>query len=246
MTEPIAGAAGDAWRWWRRDRETLLALAGPFLFLPMLAWLLLVPEPLVPATATAQERQALVLDWAAAHFHWLTLRIGVELFAGAAIVSLYLARDHRTVGQLLRRALLVLPGYIVAVMASWGIVAAGALALIVPGLYFYGRVALTGPVLIAEPGIGLFGAIGRSIQLTAGRGWRVSALLLATFFAGFLALQIIDALDQGLRVAGGGGQPFARAFVEILAALTATASVLVRILLQIALYRRLASPRHGV
>lgn len=245
MTTLTTAAARDAWRRWKTDRETIIAIAGPFLFLPMFAWLLLVPEPYAPPDATREERTQLVLTWMGEHVHWLALRIGVELFATVAILSIYLARDHRTVGELLRRSLRALPMFAVAVMTSWGLVAAGAFLFLIPGLYVYGRVALTGPVMVAEPGVGFTGAIARSIALTHGNGWRVFALLAVPLFAGFLLLQILGSADQAMRV-GQEANPIARAIIDALAGLVAVASGLARVLLQVSLYRRLATPRHGI
>lgn len=244
MTLPTA-AARDAWRRWKTDRETILAIAGPFLFLPMFAWLLLVKEPYAPPGATGDEKTQIVLTWMGEHVHWLALRVGIELFATVAILSIYLARDHRTVGELLRRSLIALPAFAVAVMASWGLVALGAFMFIVPGLYIYGRVALTGSVMIAEPGVGFTGAIARSVALTHGNGWRVFALLAIPLCAGFLVLQVIGSIDQAMRAANA-VNPVARAIVDGVAALAAVISGLARVLLQVSLYRRLATPRHGI
>lgn len=245
MTTLTTAAARDAWRRWKTDRETIVAIAGFFLVLPMFAWLLLVPEPYAPPTATSEEKTQIVLTWMSEHVHWLALRIGFELFATVAILSIYLARDHRTVGQLLRRSLTALPMFAVAVMTSWGLVAIGAFAFVIPALYIYGRVALTGPVMIAEPGVSFTGAIARSVALTHGNGWRVFALLAVPLFAGFLVLQVIGSVDQAMRAANA-LNPVARAIVDGLAAVAAAASGLARVLLQVSLYRRLATPRHGI
>lgn len=245
MTLSLSAAARDAWRRWTNERGTIVAIAGPFLFLPVFAWLLLVQEPVAPPNATNDEKTALVFAWVAEHAHWLAFRLGFELFATVAILSLYLARDHRDVRGLLLRSLSALPLFAVAVMVSWGLVMVGFLALIIPSLYIYGRVALTGPVLAAEPGVGLTGAITRSVALTHGNGWRVFAVLAVPLLAGFLCLQVIGGLDTAFRV-GGAVNPVARAVLDGLAALAATATGLARMLLQVSLYRRLATPRHGV
>lgn len=245
MTSLTTAAARDAWRRWKADRDTILAIAGPFLFLPMFAWLLLVPEPYAAPDAGRDEKTRIVLGWVAEHAHWLALRVGFELFATVAVLSIYLARDHRTVGELLRRSLGALPMFAVAVMASWGLVTVGIFAFVIPALYIYGRVALTGPVMVAEPGVGFTGAIARSVALTHGNGWRVFALLAVPLLAGILTLQIIGSVDQAMR-ASNAVNPVARAIVDGLAALAAAASGLARVLLQVSLYRRLATPRHGI
>ncbi len=245
MTLSLTAAARDAWRRWTIERGTIVAIAGPFLFLPVFAWLLLVQEPVAAPGASNDEKTAQVLAWVVEHAHWLALRLGFELFATVAILSLFLARDHRDVRGLLLRSLTALPLFAVAVMTSWGLVMAGFLAFIVPSLYIYGRVALTGPVLVAEPGVGFTGAIVRSVALTHGNGWRVFSVLAVPLLAGFLFLQVIGGLDAAFRV-GNEVNPVARAVLEGLAAVAATVSGLARVLLQVSLYRRLATPRHGI
>lgn len=245
MSSLATAAARDAWRRWKAERETIVAIAGPFVFLPMFAWLLLVPEPYAPPGATGDQKTAIILEWIAEHGHWLVLRLSFELFATVAVLSIFLGRDHRTVGELLRRSLGALPLFVAAVVSSWGFVAMGFLAFVIPSLYVYGRVALTGPVLVAEPGVGVIGAITRSVALTHGNGWRVFALLAVPLFAGLLALQLLGTIDQAMRAANA-VNPVARSIVDGLAAVVATASGLARVLLQVSLYRRLATPRHGV
>lgn len=245
MSRLAGAAARDAWARWRADREVILAIAGVFVFLPMFAWLLLVPEPVAPPQANGDQKMQVLLAWAGEHLHWLALRIGFELLATAAILSLYLARDRTDVRGVLVRAVGVLPMFAIAVMASWGLVTLGAFAFIIPAVYIYGRVALTGAVLIAEKGVGVAGAVVRSVALTHGNGWRVAGVLAVPILAGLLALQVIGTLDHALRGADP-ASPVAKAVVDGIAALTATASGLARILLQVSLYRRLTTPRHGI
>lgn len=245
MTITFAGLASDAWARWRRDRAVLLALAGPFLFLPLLAWLLLLEEPVPAPDATDAQRMQQVIDWASANLHWLAARVGVELFGSLAILALYLTRGHRDVGGVLRQALVLLPGFVVAVVASWGLIALGVFAFILPGMYIYGRVALTGAVLAAEPGVGIFGAIARSVALTRGYGWQVFGYLALIFMVGLLLAQLLGSVE--LRMAAAGAvNPVAIAVIDVLAAAAVSAATLARLLLEVALYRRLAAPRHRV
>lgn len=245
MTITLAGLAGDARALWRRHGELLTALAGPFLFLPLFAWLLLVAEPVIPPEAADAERMRIFTAWAGANLHWLTLRIAVELFGSAAILLLLLSRRHRTVAELLRATVALAPGFVVAVVASWGVVALGAFAFILPGAYFYGRLALTGPALAAEPELGIAGAIARSFALTHGHGWRVFGYLGLTLLAGMVAASLTGGVQDALTRAGAGGA-ITEAVLDAVTAAAVTASMLVRLLLEVALYRRLARPRHGV
>ena len=245
MTLSLAAAARDAWRHWTAGRGVVVAIAGPFLFLPVFALLLLVEDPQRLAQLPQQERVAAALAWFGEQLPWLAVRAGLELFATLAILSLFLARDHRDVRGLLRRSLAAWPLFAAAVMTSWGLVASGLLLFVVPGLYIYGRVALTGPVAAAEPNVGFTGAVVRSVALTHGNGWRVLALLSLPLLLGLMAVEVIGGIDRAM-TAGGDPNPLARATLDGLAALAVTASHVARILLQMALYRRLAAPRHGV
>lgn len=245
MTITLAGLVRDAWARWRRDRGLLLAVAGPFLFLPLFAWLLLLAEPVPKPDASDAERMQLVIEWAGANLHWLAARIALELFGSLAILALYLSRRHRDVAGVLREAVVLLPGFVAAVLASWGLVAAGVFAFIVPGMYIYGRVCLTGPVLVAEPGAGIFGAIARSIALTRGHGWQLFGYLALTLLVGMLAAQLIGRLEDGIARTGA-ANPIAFAILDALAAAAVAAATLARLLLEVALYRRLAAPRHRI
>lgn len=245
MKLTLAGVVRDAWTRCRRERSLLLALAGPFLFLPLFAWLLLIDEPVPTPGASDADRMRLIVDWMAANLHWLALRLGVELFGSAVLLLLFLSRRHRDVAELLRETLRLFPVFVVAVVASWGLIALGFFAFILPSLYIYGRVCLTGPALAAEPEIGIAGAITRSIALTRGHGWQLFGYLALTLLAGMLALQLIGGLADALKGAGA-ANPVALVIVEALAAAVVTVTAVARLLMEVAIYRRLARPRHGV
>ena len=245
MTITFAGLIADAWTRWRRDRGILLPLTGVFVFLPLFAWLLLLEPPQVAENLSQDERVRLVLDWLGANLHWLAARVGIELFGGLAILTLYLGRGHRDVAGVLRAALAVFPMFAAVVLASWGLVTLGFFAFILPGLYIYGRVALTGAVLVAEPGVGLAGAIARSIALTRGHGWQVFGYLALTLMLGLLLAETIGSAQLAMSAAGG-ANPLALAILNALSAAAVSVATLARLLLEVALYRRLSQPRHRV
>ena len=245
MIITFAGLIGDAWARWRRDRAILLPLAGTFVFLPLFAWLLLLEPPEVADNLSQDDRVRLVIDWLSANLHWLAARVGIELFGGLAVLTLYLGRGHRDVAGVLRAALATFPMFAAAVLASWGLITLGILAFILPGLYIYGRVALTGAVLVAEPGVGLAGAIVRSIALTRGHGWQVFGYLALTLMLGLLLAEVIGSVELGIKAAGA-VNPLALAILNALSAAAVSAATLARLLVEVALYRRLSQPRHRV
>lgn len=245
MNRLVGGAARDAWTRWRGDREVILAIAGVFVFLPVFGYLLLAAEPPRLDGLTQEERVRIALSYFSDQLPWLVVRTAVQLFGTAALLTLYLDRRGATVADVLRRSVAVLPWLAIAVISAWGLTTLGLFAFVIPGLYVYGRTALAGPVLIAERGVGFAGAIARSIALTHGNGWRMFSLMILPFLLGFLAVQVIGSIDQAMRAAGA-INPVAKVILDALAASVATIAFVARVLLEVSLYRRLASPRHGI
>ena len=99
MIITFAGLIDDAVARWRRDRGLLLALAGPFLFLPLFAWLLLLTEPAITPEMSRDQRMDTLVAWVGQNLHWMAIRTGVEIFGSLAILALYLTRRHRNVAQ---------------------------------------------------------------------------------------------------------------------------------------------------
>ena len=245
MIITFAGLIDDAVARWRRDRGLLLALAGPFLFLPLFAWLLLLTEPAITPEMSRDQRMDTLVAWVGPNLHWMAIRTGVEMFGSLAILALYLSRRHRNVAQLLGEAIRLLPMFAAAVLIGWGLVALGFFAFILPGMYVYGRVCLTGPVLVAEPGVGVFGAISRSIALTRGHGWQLFGYLVLSLLIGLLASELFGAVEARM-AASGAVNPVATAILDALTAAAVSATNLLRLLFEVTIYRRLAAPRHRV
>lgn len=245
MIVTLAGLASDAWARWRRDRAVLVAFAGLFVFLPFFAWLLLLTPPDIAAEVGRDERMNILIAWMGANLHWLAARVAIELFGSAAILMLYLGRGHRDVAGVLRAALALFPLFVVAILVSWGLVSIGLFAFVLPGFYIYGRIALTGAVFAAEPGVGVIGAITRSIALTRGRGWLVFGYLALTLLTGLLMAEVFGGVEAGMKAAGG-ANPIAVAILDALSAAAMAVATLARLLFEVSLYRRLAAPRPRV
>ena len=248
MTRPPEAAAAirigpvlaEAWALFRRDRDWLLALAGPFLFLPAFALALLVPPP--PTATGAGEAQALdwaraVSGWAAEHGGWHLLAFAVACFGAAALYAAYLAAGD--VRGALRRAGPILPRYLLAMLLIGLPTAAGLLLWVVPGLYVMGRAMLTGPALVAERPIGAAAAAGRSVRLTRGAGLPMAALASIPWLGGVLLAQPFVMLAERLREGGAGTLALALAGAGL--AGVAAASTLAQALIAVAAYRRLSA-----
>jgi hypothetical protein len=197
----IRPVLADAWALFRRDRDWLLRVAGPFLFLPAFALALLVPTAPVAllsggtSEAEALARAAKLADWMRAHGGWHLLANGMALFGAAALQSAYLDRHAPDVGAALGRAGGLLPRYLLAMLIVAVPTGAGLYLWVLPGLYVMGRTMLVGPVLVAERPVSALGAVVRSFALSRGRGLPLMALAATTVLGSLIVAQPFAALD---------------------------------------------------
>jgi hypothetical protein len=236
----------ESWALFRRDADLLLRLAGPFLFLPSFALVLLVPSPPEPPAGGTGEAAALawadaVSAWLAAHGGWYLLAYAATYLGHAAILGLYLDRASGDVGGALRRAGSLAPRYLLASLFVALPAGAGLLLWLLPGFYVIGRTLPLGPVLVAERPIGAAAAIARTLAMTRGRGLQLAALAALIVSAGYIAGQPFLLLDASLREGGAG--PVALSLAAAGAAMVATGAGLAQLLLAMAVYRRL---RQGI
>lgn len=229
----------EAWALFRRDRDWLLRLAGPFLFLPTFALALLVPRlPEAPEGGTSEAHTLawaeLTSDWIARNGLWYVLAFAVGAFGSAAIYAAYLDRGAGDLRGALSRAGSLLPRYLLAALLVAVPTGAGLYLLVLPGLYVMGRTMLVGPALIGDRGLSATGAFARSLSLTRGSGLALMTLAAATFVAGWLAATPFSLAD---------GQSPGRIGEAISAAGIAAVSTLVNLaqaLIAIVAYRRVA------
>ena len=238
----------DAARLLRANASLLLAVAGVFLFLPSVLTGYFAPQP-----TGSGEGPTLAMLVAHINENWpLLLVVNIVGFVGnLALLILALDDDRPTVGAALKAALLLVPLYFLVSLMSGLVVMAGLFAFIVPGLYLMGRVALTGPVIVAEGRRGPIAVIRRSFAVTKGHGWAMVGLILIvvlTFFIVSLALTTVFGSIFLLfdKAAGGGG--VGALLLLILDAAVGTIFNTVLIVLLASLYRRLASgaPSNGI
>ncbi|MES2339433.1 MAG: hypothetical protein V4537_15180 [Pseudomonadota bacterium] len=250
----------DALAAWRRDGALLLPVAGLTMFLPQLAILLLVPSPSSlmpdqadmvleggkPDPATVQATADALTGWATQYGGWYALAPALALFGALAVMALYLMPQRPTVAGALGRAAVLFLRYLLASIligfAALSILLPGAmsgllLAALMPlAFYVLGRTMLVAPVIVGEAPVGAIAAIQRSWQLTRGNGW----MLGATYAAPLFAAQLIGGALLSIGEMGG-ANPVIAGIVDGLAALVLTIATLLLALVEIALYRRLAS-----
>ena len=245
MKIAVGAVGAEAWGLWQRDRELLLAVAGPFLFLPTLALLLLVPmapKSLAPGASEA-EMAAFLTDyaaWASANIGWFAAAGAMTLYGALALTFLYL--DHR-IGDLraaLLQALPLLPRYALAMILVAVPATLGVLLFVLPGIYVLGRTMLIGPAMVVERPVSAVGAIRRSIALTRGNGLALAAVAGIGLLAGQLLPAPLLAIDEAMRNANA-ANPIVVVLVDSAAAALASGVALALILFRIAFYRRVAA-----
>lgn len=240
MPISILPVLAEAWALFRRDRDWLLGVAGPFLFLPAFALALLVPPiPDTPrvgaADAGSLERVARLGEWLGAYGGWYAAGYAVGAFGAAALFAAYLDGEARDVREALRRAGTVLPRYLLASVLVAIPTGAGLYLWVIPGLYVMGRTMLAGPALVAERPLGAMRSLLRSLQMSAGAGLPLMALSATVLLAGILLAQPFVALESQ-----GGGRIVAAVAAAGIAAVS-TATSLAQVLVAVAAYRRLAA-----
>lgn len=203
----IQPVLAEAWALFRRDRDWLLALAGPFLFLPSFALALFVPAwPAAPERG-GEARDARILawadqfsTWAGEYGVWHVLAYAAAALGSAAVYAAYLDRGAGSVRESLGRAGTLLPRYLLAMILVAIPVGAGLFLWILPGVYLMGRTMLTGPALLAERPVPAATAVARSFSLSSGAGLPLMALVALTMLIDVVAAQPFVALKE---MAGG-------------------------------------------
>lgn len=238
--------------WWndvvallRANASILIAIAGAFIFLPVLA-ASFVTVPLEPLAKGA------TADEAIAHFvgfyteNWLPQLLALLLSTLGQLLVFIVLLDRRRppVGEAFRIAApLFLPFFITSILVG-AIVGGGMLLFIVPGLYLVGRTQMSGPALVAEGRTNPVQAVARSFALTKGQGWRIFFFAILVFIVA-LVVQVAVSGTLGTAIgllAGDGGRfGLGRLLLAALDALFASLFFLLAASLWVTLYRRLAA-----
>lgn len=239
----IQPVLAEAWALFRRDRDWLLALAGPFLFLPAFALALFVPSWPAAPDRGGEARDTQILAWADQFAGWVgdyglwyVLGYAVTAFGSAALYAAYLDRGAGDVRGALGRAGAILPRFLLAMILVAIPVGAGLFLWVLPGIYLMGRTMLTGPALLAERPIAAATAVARSFSLSSGAGLPLMALAALTMLIGVAAAQPFLALKEAAGASVVSGAIGAAGMAGV-SALTNLAQALIAV----AAYRRLAA-----
>lgn len=170
----------DTVRMLRANASLLLAVAGAFLFLPAVVVGFVAPEPTGEVTLEA------LLAYIAAHWPLLMLVNLIGVTGNLALLILVLDRGRPTVGRAIGAAAALLPFYFIASLLAGFVILVGIIALILPGLYAIGRLAVLGAVMVAEGRRGPIDALRRTVAVSRGHGWAIIGIVLLVVLAFYI------------------------------------------------------------
>jgi len=245
----------DVWKLWRSDWDVLTAVAGLFVFLPVLAKALLIPDwpmppdgaGLAPGSPAAAAYGQSMAAWFGQYGLGLALIGLLASFGQFALVSLYLSADRPSAGQALATAARRFPRFVLAwliIMVPLTLV--GTLVALVPLLlpafavlffWLFARTIALAPVLFAEAPTGAWRAVIRSLHLTRGSTFALAAAIMTVFLVASLAASPFEALDAWMIARA--PNPVARVMVDAVVALITAFDYIAMALVQVAAYRRL-------
>ena len=244
MKFSISAVWDDTVRMLRANASLLLAIAGVFLFLPAVVSAYLAPPPTGGSEGVTR---ATMMTYYVENAPALLLVQIIGFLGNLALLILCLDEGRPTVGGAIRGAFVLLPFYFLASLLSGVMVGLGLLLLILPGLYLLGRLAVTGPVVVAERVRNPLTVVKRSFALTKGRGWSVASLiliLLVTYLVVNLAVVTVFGSIFLLIDRAAGGDGVGALLLLILQGVAGAAFQTVLIVLLASLYRRLV-PAEG-
>lgn len=219
------------------NRDLLTAVAGMFLLLPgiLADQFMTSPEKMPVEPGDPQVLQQLA-DYASANWQVLLLHGIVTSFGVLVLQTLLLRSERLTVGESLRAALPLLPGYVIASIGQGLGVMSGLMLFLLPGFYLIGRLALIAPVAAAEGETNPLTILRRSAMLTHGNGWRIFGVL-AVIFATMMIVGLVATSLIGLAAELLLRADLADFVMSLVSGLLETALALVVVLVSAALYR---------
>ena len=234
---------GDAFAMARRERDLVLALAGPFLFLPLLALqLLTAPMPAPPETtdeAAIQKWLDVVAAWGQSTAPWYLLGQVVGLFGMATLAILFVGAARPTVSDALQRAAGLMPRLVLLGVLISFTVGPGMLLFVLPGLFLQARFSAAVPIAV-QGGRSAAASMAESWRRTRGASFAGFGAMVALFTAEWLLAMPLQAIDAFVR-APAHLNPFVLALADAGLAAILTLHHVGVLLVGLALYRRFPS-----
>lgn len=238
MSTIFAGAFADAAALWRRDRDLLMRVSGVFFFLPSFGQALFLPP--MPVPAEDSEVLRVFLDYGRANAHWLIAAACFQVYGSATLFALLFSGGRATLGEAMKRAAAAFPVYLFTAVLASLLVMAGASFFFVPGFYIVGRTFFATAVVMAEDRRNPIRALGRSVELTARRGWLFFLVTATIVLAALAATGIVDSIQRGI-----GGGMAGRLVLDAVTAAISAAMSLAMVLVKTAAYRRVIAASSG-
>lgn len=224
------------------NKDLLAAIAGMFVLLPSVVGNMLIKAPTAATKdmPQAEAYQRLVQFYSDNWAVFVVLGLAVS-FAVLTMLVLLLRPERLTVGESLKAAIVLLPGYFVASMLQGLGLGLGILLFILPGLYIFARLSLIAPVAAAEQCANPFEQLRRSFVLTRGNGWRVFMMLVILYVTAEI-IQIVATTLTGLAGELLLPKDIANLLNSIVAGLVAAGLAAFLALLTAAIYRATTAP----
>ena len=223
----------DAVRMFRAHASLITAVAGVFIFLPILLLGHFLPAP----RGGGREALQIFVEYAYSNLHWFIIERLVTMIGTIAILMLIFSRTSITVGSAIATGVALLPFYFLTILLTGLITSLGFIAFLIPGIYLLGRLAPVGVIVVVENRRNPIEAIQQSFALTKGKGWSVLGLLLIVAITAFVcAAAVTVVIGIFLLVIGG---EVGRLLTNIVSAGANSVVVVILLLLVAAIYRQL-------
>jgi hypothetical protein len=170
MTLGLAGVLADARALWRGERDLILAIAGVFFVVPMLAMVLLLAQSGFGQVAPEKLREAAAAFYAANLLPILLANAMIE-FGTFAVLNLLLQGNGRTLGEVLLLTLRRFLPFLGISLIGGFLFSLGISLFVVPGLFAFGRTWLAGASYAARPEAGPIEAFRQGWRRSGGFGW---------------------------------------------------------------------------
>lgn len=182
----------DAGRMLTANAGLIFAIAGAFLFLPAAIEARFFPPPPPPLSLANSQ----VAEWnfqmglyLESNWWWMLISTTCYL-VGTLALYLLLLSPRITVGSALGRAFSILAFYVLLALMAGFVVAAGLMLLIVPGIYLFGRLVLSTPILALEAPHAPLTAMRLSWRRTTRPWWTAGILVMIALTALLVGLAI--------------------------------------------------------
>lgn len=224
------------------NKDLLAAISGMFVLLPSVVGGLLAKEPANTAkNVPVEEAYRQLMQFYSDNWPIFVAVLLAVSFGLLAMLALLLRPERLTVGESLKAAIVLLPGYLVASLIQGFGMGLGFLLFVVPGLYVLARLSLIAPVAAAEQCANPLEQLRRSLVLTRGNGLRILLMLLVLYFTAEI-VSIVATILVGLVGAVLLPKDIAALCVSITSGLAAAGLTAFLALLSAAIYRAATPP----